>query len=90
MPNNEEPIDDGGSAFPKTGQAFGSDHVGSYGGMTLLDWYAGQSLTGIKSNPELLQICADVASRSGRIQQDAIADMAYQDAAAMIKQRKNL
>lgn len=42
------PINDGGPAFPGVETRFdkfdGERYIGSYGGMTLRDWFAGQAL----------------------------------------------
>ena len=58
--------------------------VGHIAGASLRDLFAGLSLIGIKSNPELLRICCDV---QGMTQQQAVASMAFQDAEAMIAAR---
>jgi hypothetical protein len=52
------------------------------------DWYAGQALIGIKSNPELLRICARRAIEGGGKQQDYVAKMAFIDAESMMAERK--
>jgi hypothetical protein len=44
-------INDGGSAFPTTGEGYGYSRY-SHNGMTLRDWFAGQALAGILANPE--------------------------------------
>jgi hypothetical protein len=54
-------------------------------GMTLRDYFAAASLTGIKSNPELCRICSDI---EGKTQQQEIASMAYTDADAMLQERE--
>lgn len=75
---------------PKNPQAFPNnqdDHLGNpvYDGMTLLDYFTGQALVGIKSNHILCEICADI---EGKTIQEAVAIMAYKDAEAMLKERK--
>jgi len=64
-------INDGGPAFPHDGQA-------NYtGGMTLRDWFAGQSLAGLLHHP----VYKDTSD-------DTMAKYAYQQADAMIKARE--
>jgi hypothetical protein len=43
-------INDGGPAFPTTGEGYGYSRY-SHNGMTLRDWFAGQALTGLMANP---------------------------------------
>lgn len=51
---------------------------------SMRDQFAMASLQGIKSNPQLCEVCSNV---SGMTQQEAIAHMAFKDADAMIKVR---
>lgn len=70
--------DDGGPAFP-VADVYNKDGDGiteGSPGMTLRDWFAGQALTGLLSDP----------SRAGKPQ--AFAAEAYQMADAMLKARQ--
>ncbi len=66
-----EPIDTGGPAFPQPEQLHTEGR-----GMNLRDWFAGQALAGILSNPE-----------SSECHIAATAETAYRLADAMLKER---
>lgn len=72
---SEEPkFDDGGPAHStRFGNGYGQD------GMTLMDWFAGQALTGIIASPGCQP---DDASRIGT------AELAYEFASAMIAEKR--
>lgn len=63
-------IDDGGPAFPGVLR-------GTYGGMTLRDWFAGQALCGWVSDPAI-----------DSNQEEGVARICYALADAMIQARK--
>jgi hypothetical protein len=69
--NTAQPArDDGGPAFPSTGNIFANN-----GGMTKREWYAGQALAGLRS-----------LQRDGKIMpSEEAAEKAFADADAMIK-----
>lgn len=77
-------IDDGGPAFPRPASedtvngtlADGNHAVDSQVGMTLLDWFAGMSLQGIRSRPN-----------DAHFNPAKVAGHAYDDAAAMLAER---
>ena len=73
-----EKIEDGGPAFPNAG---GSDSplYGAYG-MSLRDWFAGQALMGITSNP-------NTRGDADRLS-EGIALYAFKAADAMLAERK--
>jgi NTP pyrophosphatase (non-canonical NTP hydrolase) len=78
--SDEKQIDDGGPAFPKTGN-FNNDQSGEYDsvdreGMTLRDWFAGQALAGWFASPAC----------QGSVEDSAIG--AYKAADAMLAARK--
>lgn len=82
---------DGGAAFPRPHSQVetsrGTDIYAAEHGMTLRDYMAAKAMQGIKSNPELCRVCAEAAERMGVTQADAVAQMAYQDADAMLAAR---
>ena len=80
-PPARETRDDGDAAFPCPA---GYEHSNYLQGMSLRDFFAAAALTGIKSNPTLLNICSQV---DGLTQHQAVAKMAYIDADAMIAER---
>ena len=74
--------DTGGQAFPRPfSQHDDRNHMGydfnEQPGMTLRDWFAGQALAGILSNPEF---DADATKED-------VASAVYQTAAAMLRER---
>ena len=48
--SEETQIDDGGPAYPNN-----DAHGCAYPGMTLRQWYAGEALKGLLSNPSIIQ-----------------------------------
>lgn len=66
---------DGGPAFPRPDVASEDHWQEGSSGMMLLDWFAGQALVGLLSDPNI----RDDASR--------FAEAAYEQAAAMIRVR---
>jgi hypothetical protein len=72
-------IDDGGPAFPH-----GNPTHGGHPGMTLRDWFTGQALNGILSNPAL----CDGSEGSLEEVADGFAKTAEAIADAMIARRK--
>lgn len=47
---------DGGPAFPTT-EFYDEQPIGSYGGMTLRQYYVGQALSGLSANPDCAKSC---------------------------------
>jgi hypothetical protein len=75
-----EPIDDGGHAYPTL---FTTPDIGSgLKGMTLRDWFAGQAMQGMLSNP------ANYGSSHEWRDDATVAEQAYEIADDMIKARK--
>jgi hypothetical protein len=79
MSTTQQPIDDGGTAFPHT-------HTSSLGvswqtGMSLRDWFAGQALAGMIANVNT----SPVSTKSGC---GYLAKNAFQFADAMIAEQK--
>lgn len=59
--------DAGGPAFPGevySGTANGVKQFEPHSGMTLLDWFAGQALLGLLSNPRTKHVIADEVSKN--------------------------
>ena len=75
-----EHIDDGGPAFPmQVRLANGTDN---FSGMSLRDWFAGQALQGMLSNP------ANYGSGHEWRDDATVAEQSYEIADDMIKDRK--
>lgn len=72
-----EKIEDGGRAFP----ASAGDYLQR--GMSLRDWFAGQALNGIASNPETVATAGTGLTDACRM----LAQVAYAMADAMLKAR---
>lgn len=65
-------------AFPVV---INDNHEEHWPGLTKREEFAKAAMQGIKSNPELCRICSDVP---GKTQAQAIANMAVQDADALL------
>jgi len=75
--------DNGGAAFP-----IADLHGMPFGGMSLRDWYAGMVLQGHISNPEITdKIIKEF--KSGAEAAQAVAEICYKFADAMIEERNN-
>lgn len=70
------------SAFPWTG----AQSIAP--GITIRDYFAAAALTGIKANDAMCKRIMDIAIEKCVKQQDLIAQMAYNDADAMLKARQ--
>ena len=57
-------------------------------GMTLMDHFAGQALSGILSDPESMRTVHDIAEERGIHTVDATAQFCYLHAAAMIAEKR--
>ena len=85
-----EPIDDGGPAFPHMGKIERHNPVTGQtilspimtGGMTLRDWFAGQAMQAMLSNP------ANYGSNHEWRDDATVSEQAYEIADDMIKARK--
>jgi hypothetical protein len=71
----------GGPAFP---QSLRDDNPG----MTLLDYFAGKELIALHSNEKMIQETIKAANSRNIKTEDAISNICYQQAAAMIKERE--
>lgn len=78
MNNDHDVFDDGGSAFPRSGDLIHESREG----MTLLDWFAGRAVTGFAAQWEDHEIAPEYL--------EVIAMRAYRWAAAMIRERRRL
>lgn len=81
---------DGGPAFPNITPDMNIQNIQGGPGMTLLDWFAGQALTGIiaNSNPVMAKMREELAKTNGENGlATGIASDAYAIAAAMLKAR---
>ena len=79
---------DGGPAFPRQHTvADANDPAFKLGapGMSLRDWFAGQVLTGLMANPEIVKKYAEF--RSTEVQ-ERIAGYCYEEADAMLRNRE--
>lgn len=76
---------DGGPAFPRTVQSW-NGHLTPHDGMSLRDWFAGQALSGVASDPRGTVQVAKAAGVEGRALEYASA-VAYELADAMIAAR---
>lgn len=90
MSEAKKQVDDGGPAFPKTGnfsdaQRSQFDSI-DQGGMSLRDYFAAKAIQGIITSPDLMNEAS--AFRSGIGARDAIVAFAYDMADAMIAARK--
>lgn len=72
--------DDGGPAFPTM-----TDGGYARGGMSLRDWFAGQALPAVLMDTAQVKAVAD---RMGICLTDAIAEVSYEVADAMLAERK--
>jgi hypothetical protein len=81
----DTPINDGGPAFPL--QSIGPEFPPGYCGMTLRDWFAGQALIGMCSNPEN-PINPPASHEMNLSWYQFIAQKSYQIADAMLEARK--
>ena len=70
-------------AFPACNEANVNDTMG----MTLRDWFAGQALCGVYSNPEYARALGEAARAAGKDEAGFCAEMAYQQADAMLTAR---
>lgn len=75
MSTTQQPLDDGGTAFPHTHTS--SLRVSWQTGMSLRDWFAGMAMQGLASNPEV--------SNSNLV---SLANESFDMADAMIEARK--
>lgn len=89
---SESKIDDGGPAFPhlqKTVSPHTGDHrweiTESYPGMTLRDWFAGQAMQALVSDPEWRE---QWVQGSWSAAHGNAAEIAYQYAEAMIAEKR--
>jgi len=75
------------NAFPHYGE---SDGVGGViePGMTLLDYFAAKAMQATRSNPILLEPVADLAKDNNKDIYEILAQMSYEIADAMIKERE--
>lgn len=78
-------VDDGGPAFPqpetKNGNTVADEH--GQGGMTLRDYFAGQALAGLLSDPNVAQGSENWARSPGKFAME-VAESAYAFADAML------
>jgi len=89
------PINDGGPAFPNTGEIFidgpqGRQPQSAWGmegdkGMSLRDWFAGQALAGMLANAEWMRFLARDAGNDAHAR---LATHSYGYADAMLAARK--
>jgi hypothetical protein len=71
----------GGPAFPL--QSIGPDFAPGYSGMTLRDYFAAKAMQGMLADPDT----ARTVRKAGRKMDEAVAELAYMFADAMLKAR---
>lgn len=59
----------------------------SYGGLTMRDWFAGHALSGLVSDPTLMQASGGAAEKLNISVNQAVAQQCYEYADAMLAQR---
>jgi len=76
----------GGPAFPHTVEYKGADCGGvvPYGGMTLRDYFAAKAMAGMLADPDT----ARTVQKARRKMDEAVAELAYMYADAMLKARQ--
>ena len=88
---------DGGPAFPRVVYddpavpfLTGEEEAEENRGMSLLDFFAAHSLSGMNANPnkDILISIAEIAKRDGLTMREALAEQAYLDGVAMLKIRE--
>jgi len=76
---------DGGPAFPTSGIVVGQDEI-LFTGLSMRDWFAGQALTGMLAGEDR-ELASEMALDDGVDICDMCAEMAYEQADAMMKAR---
>ena len=82
----QQPIDDGGPAFPRTGLTDGITST-EHEGMSLRDHFAGLAMQAFASNPQMAIGIRDTAEQAGITPPEMMARTAYGLADAMIVER---
>lgn len=86
MSNNmTDKREDGGSVGPTGFIFYGTGWM--QGGLTKREWFAGQALIGMNSNPELMEAMTKVKLIDGN-HFDKLAENAYKQADAMLRARE--
>lgn len=73
-------------AFPQWKLHFTGDAIGSSGGMTLRDWFAGMALQGMNASPALFECMTRTSIIEGG-HFEKLGKHAYEQADAMLKAR---
>ena len=88
----DKPKDDG-AAFPRPLSHQGHDIgewqiINSQEGMPLRDYFAGQALSGLVANPNMLMALGKAASLHNIFENDGVAKMAFSMADSMLAERE--
>lgn len=80
---------DGGPAFPEGGNNINSGYWEIYGGMSLRDYFAAKAMQGLLCNSEVERYRQTIDGRVSESRQiEAISQMCYEMADAMLKSRE--
>ena len=82
--SDEKKVNDGGPAFPETRWDDKTRQDVQWTGMTLRDWFAGQALAGLCSNPKYAEALAKADTTLGQ----HVGITAFGAADAMLRERE--